>query len=155
MPYYFVKGEIREVQKPELPDWEVGGGPIIPERPSLPPDFERPTLPPREEWPPLPPFFKPGVGLPIPPSPEFPMVPVEPEVDPPEIWPPLPSHPTLPDMTGKTLILVRVFVSRHVNFLRWVVIDHAEAKAKLEKAMEWLKAHPMPPISLPGGAQPK
>lgn len=154
MPYYIVKGEMREVEKPNLPDWEIGGGPILPERPSFP---ERPghglppTLPPKDEWPELPPFLKPGVGLPIPPTVELPWVPVDPEVDPPGIWPPLPKPPELPDLSGKTLVLARFYVSRHVNFLRWVVIDHEEAKGKLQKAMEWLKAN-MPAI--PGRPTP-
>ena len=144
MPYYVVKGQMREVEKPNLPDWEVGQLPEFPERPSFP---ERPghglppILPPKDEWPEVPPFLKPGVGLPIPPSPEFPMVPVDPEIDPPGIWPPLPKPPELPDLSGKTLVLARFYVSRHVNFLRWVVIDHEEAKGKLQKAMEWLKAN--------------
>lgn len=150
MPHYVVSSEapitIKEVQKPNLPDWEIGGGPILPERPTLPPREEwpdLPTLPPREEWPPLPPFLQPGPGLPIPPSIEHPWVPVLPEgeVDPPEIWPPMPGIPDLPDLSGKTLILARFYVSRHVNYLRWVVIDHEEAKGKLQKALEWVKAH--------------
>ena len=154
MPYYIVKGEMREVEKPNLPDWEIGGGPVLPERPSFP---ERPghpiypTLPPRDEWPELPPFLKPGVGLPIPPTVELPWVPVDPEVDPPGIWPPLPKPPELPDLSGKTLVLARFYVSRQVNFLRWVIIDHEEAKGKLQKALEWLKAN-MPAI--PGRPTP-
>ena len=141
MPKYIVRSdgpiEVREVTRPTDPDAEVGGGPIIPDRPTLPPDWERPTLPPREEWPPLPPFLQPGVGLPIPPSPEFPMVPVDPPIDPPPIWPPV--MPELPDLSGKTLVLACFFVSRHVKKYRWVVIDHAEVKAKVEAAKQWLK----------------
>lgn len=163
MPYYVVKGEVRQVEKPNLPDWEAGQLPEFPERPSFP---ERPghpiypTLPPRDEWPELPPWFQPGVGLPIPPTVELPWVPVppDPEVDPPAVWPPMPGHlPDLPDLSGKTLVLARFYVSRHVNFLRWVVIDHEEAKGKIQKALEWIKAH-MPaggitgrPPQRPGG----
>ena len=145
MAYYFVKGEIREVTKPDLPDWEAGQLPEIPGRPEFPGFPERPAqplpphLPPREDWPELPPFLKPGVGLPIPPTVELPWVPILPEVDPPDIWPPLPKPPELPDLSGKTLILARFFVSRHVNFLRWVVIDHAEVKAKVDAAIKWIK----------------
>ena len=146
MPYYVVKGEMRQVEKPNLPDWEIGQLPEFPSRPEFPGFPERPgqglppTLPPRDEWPEPPPWLKPGVGLPIPPSPEFPWVPVDPEIDPPDIWPPLPGGPpTLPDLSGKTLILARFYISRHVNFLRWVVIDHAEVKAKIEKAKQWVK----------------
>ena len=150
MPYYVVKGQMRQVEKPDLPnlpDWEAGQLPEFPGRPEFPGFPERPgqglppQLPPKEEWPPLPPFLQPGVGLPIPPSPEYPMVPVDPPiVDPPDIWPPLrPDFPEMPDLSGKTLILARFYVSRHVNFLRWVVIDHAEVKAKIEKAKQWLK----------------
>lgn len=135
MPKYIISSEspitARELNRPDLPDWEVGGGPIIPERPKPPEDWERPSLPPREDWPPLPPWFQPGVGLPIPPTVEHPMVPVEPEddIDPPDIWPPI-ERPSLPDLSGKTLALARIYVSRHVNFLTWVVIDHEEAKTK-------------------------
>lgn len=150
MPAYVITSDspitAREVNKPDLPDWEVGGGPVEP-----PPGFWGPGgrpgqglpphLPPRDEWPPLPPFLQPGPGLPIPPTPEFPMVPIDPEVDPPAIWPPIPAPPSLPDLSGKTLILARFYVSRQVNFLRWVVIDHEEAKTKLQKALDWLKAH--------------
>jgi hypothetical protein len=150
MPRYVVSSEgpikVTEVHRPDLPDWEVGGGPIIPERPEFP-GSERPghglppTLPPRDEWPPLPPWLQPGVGLPIPPTVELPWVPIpeHPEVDPPDIWPPMPGLPDLPDLSGKTLVLARIYVSRHVNYLRWVVIDHAEAKSKLERAIQWLK----------------
>jgi hypothetical protein len=147
MPKYVVSSE-GPIHVVEVEDGEIGGGPIIPGRPGhglpphLPPRDEWPTLPPREEWPPLPPWFQPGVGLPIPPTVELPWVPVpeNPEVDPPEIWPPLPSPPGLPDLSGKTLVLARIYVSRHVNFLRWVVIDHAEAKGKIERALEYLRS---------------
>lgn len=160
MPKYIITSDspihAREIPGHD-PDAEVGGGPIIPERPTLPPDWERPTLPPREEWPPLPPWAQPGVGLPIPPSVEHPMVPVEPEVtDPPEIWPPVRIPPELPDISGKTLALVRVFVSRHVNYLAWVIIDNEEAKAKAKAALEAIKARlpgTMPPMVPP--RQPK
>lgn len=142
MPSYVVRSdapiEVREIDggTPEHP-WVPGG------RPSLPPDFERPELPPlppRDEWPPLPPFLQPGVGLPIPPTPEFPMVPIPPGTDEEVgIWPPLPSPPTLPDLSGKTLALALIYVSRHVRVLRWVVIDHEEAKEKLQAAIEKVK----------------
>ena len=160
MPYYVVKGEMRQVEKPNLPDWEIGQLPEFPSRPEFPGFPERPghglppTLPPRDEWPELPPWLKPGVGLPIPPTPELPWVPVppDPEVDPPDIWPPMPGIPELPDLSGKTLILARFYVSRHVNFLRWVVIDHEEAKGKIQKAIDWIKAH-MPAGGI-GGVPP-
>lgn len=145
MPHYIVTSEgplkVREVSRPDLPEWEAGQLPVFPERPTLPPGFEKPELPPREEWPPLPPFLQPGVGLPIPPTIELPWVPIDPEIDPPPVWPPMPGIPELPDMSGKTLVLARFYVSRHVNYLRWVVIDHAEAKTKLERAIEWVKNH--------------
>lgn len=150
MPRYVVASE-GPIKVHEIPEGEVGGGPIIPERPSLPPGWEPPTIPPRDEWPPLPPWFQPGVGLPIPPTPEFPWVPVDPPVDPPDIWPPLPGNPSLPDLSGKTLVLACFFVSRHVKLFRWVVIDHAEAKGKIQKAIEWVKAN-MP--ALPGKPTP-
>ena len=120
-------------------DLDFWGG-VRPPRPDFP-DFERPELPPREEWPSLPPWLQPGVGLPIPPSVEHPWVPIpeSPEVDPPDIWPPMPGIPNLPDLSNKTLILATFHVSRHVHFTRWVVIDHAEAKTKLERAIQWVK----------------
>jgi hypothetical protein len=142
MPRYVVESET-PIHVMDLSDVGVGGGPIMPERPSFP---ERPghpivpSLPPRDEWPELPPWLKPGVGLPIPPTPEFPMVPVDPEVDPPVIWPPGPMPPTMPDFSNKTLALARIFVSRHVNFLAWVVIDHDDAKAKWEMIKDKLPA---------------
>lgn len=134
------------------PDWgiEEGGGiGQLPEFPGFPGFPERPGhglpphLPPKDEWPELPPFLRPGVGLPIPPTPELPWVPIDPEegVDPPAIWPPLPMPPTLPDLSGKTLCLAVFYISRHVSVTRWVVIDHAEAKSKLEKALAWIKSH--------------
>lgn len=153
MPHYVVSSEgpikVREVNKPDLPDWEAGQLPTFPERPEFPGFPERPGhpgiphLPPRDEWPELPPWFHPGVGLPIPPSPEHPWVPIppDPEIDPPDIWPPLPKPPSLPDMSGKTLCLAVFYVSRHVSFTRWVVIDHDEAKGKIERAIAWIKAH--------------
>lgn len=68
------------------------------------------------------------------------MVPAEPEVtDPPEIWPPLPGMPGLPDLSGKTLILARFYVSRHVNFLRWVLVDTQETIDKAKAALEVIK----------------
>ena len=145
MPHYVVSSE-GPIKVREIEGGEVGGGPILPEWPTFP---ERPghglppQLPPKEEWPPLPPWLQPGVGLPIPPTVELPWVPVpgEPEVDPPEIWPPMPGMPSLPDLSGKTLVLARFYVSRYVNFLRWVVIDHEEAKGKVQKAIEWVKAN--------------
>ena len=135
MPSYVVSSEgpisVREVSRPELP-------PL-------------PELPPREEWPPVPPWFGGGGGLPIPPSPEFPWVPIPPgpDIDPPEIWPPLPSRPELPDLSGKTLILATFHVSRYVHLTRYVVIDHEQAKGKIEKALQWLKDH-MPAGGIPG-----
>ena len=158
MPRYLVSSDgpisVKPIEAPDLPGWtpehpwvpgEGGpeypstGGPGWPERPGhgLPPH-----LPPKDEWPPLPPWLQPGVGLPIPPTPEFPMVPVDPPpevTDPPEIWPPLPSMPSLPDLSGKTLILARFFVSRHVNFLRWVLVDTDQAVDKAKAALEAIK----------------
>jgi hypothetical protein len=146
MPRYVVTSEgpisVRQVERPDLPDmpsWPTDPdyGIEVPVRPGhgLPP-----SLPPRDEWPPLPPWFQPGVGLPIPPTVEHPMVPVDPEgTDPPEIWPPPRQPIELPDMSGKSLALARIFVSRHVNFLAWVLIDHEEAKAKAQKALDAIK----------------
>jgi hypothetical protein len=163
MPHYVVSSEtplkVREVNVPDLPDWEAGQLPVFPERPGFP---DRPghglppALPPREEWPPLPPWLQPGVGLPIPPTVEHPWVPIPPgpDVDPPDIWPPMPGIPELPDLSGKTLVLARFYVSRHVNYLRWVVIDHAEAKGKIEKAIQWIKDH-MPAGGVGGRPPPR
>lgn len=157
MPHYVVSSEgpiaVREVHRPSLPEgWEppeVGGGPIIPERPSFP---ERPGhglppyLPPREEWPELPPGFKPPEGWERPDwKPEHPWVPGdggEPgEPEPPSIWPPLrPDRPGLPDMTGKTWVLGLLYVSRYAPVYRWVLIDHDEAKSKLTRFVEWVKS---------------
>lgn len=156
MPYYVVQSD-GPIKVREIEGGEVGGGPILPERPSWP---ERPgggplpSLPPRDEWPELPPWLKPGVGLPIPPSPEFPWVPVDPPVDPPAIWPPMPGNPELPDLSNKTLILACFFVSRYVKVFRWVVIDHDEAKSKLQKAIDWVKAH-MPAGGIGGTPPPR
>lgn len=142
MPSYIVKSdgpiEVQEIDggTPEHP-WVPGGRPSFPERPGhgLPP-----SLPPRDEWPPLPPGLQPGVGLPIPPTPEFPMVPIPPGEEPPVgIWPPLPSPPTLPDMSGKSLALALIYVSRHAPVLRWVVIDHEEAKERFDQAVQKIK----------------
>lgn len=144
-PYYIVEGKMREVTKPELPDWEVGGGPIIPDRPSreevldlIREKLEGVELPPREDWPPLPPLppdwrdmLKDYLGQPVQP------LPPDPEVEPPAVWPP--TLPDLPDLTGKSLVLVRVYVSRKVNFLRWVVVDHDELKAKVEDFKKKIK----------------
>lgn len=143
MPSYVVRSdsaiEVREIDggSPEHP-W------VPPSRPSLPPDWQRPELPdlpPRDQWPPLPPFFQPGVGLPIPPTPEFPMVPIPPgEGDGEEgVWPPIPSPPTLPDLSGKSLALAVIYLSRHVKVVRWVVIDHEEAKEKFQQAVDKVK----------------
>lgn len=155
MPSYIVHSEgpihVREVghgspEHPWVPDEPgVGGGPVLPSFPGFP---ERPghglppQLPPKDEWPELPPGLKPGVGLPIPPTVEHPWVPIpeDPEVDPPEIWPPLPEMPGLPDLSGKTLILARFYVSRTVNYLRWVVVDTEETKEKAKAAIEALKS---------------
>lgn len=142
MPSYVVRSdapiEVREIGggTPEHP-WVPGG------RPSLPPDWERPELPPippRDEWPSLPPLgdlFPPGVALPIPPTPEHPMVPLPPEVDPPTVWPPV--RPELPDISGKSLALAVIYLSRHVSVVRWVVIDHEEAKEAFEQAIGKVK----------------
>lgn len=144
MPNYLVSSEgpisVREVSHPGE------GSPshpwVPPSRPALPPDWEMPdlpTLPPRDEWPPLPPWLHPGVGLPIPPSPEHPMVPIDPsEPDGPEIWPPV--RPEFPDMSGKTLALALVFVSRHIAKWHWVVIDHEDAKKKWQAIKDKLPA---------------
>lgn len=143
MPKYIVQSETpitaREVGSgggsPEHP-WEPGGPGIWPS-PGRPGQGLPPQLPPRDEWPPLPPWLEPGVGLPIPPTPDFPMVPIPPEVDPPGIWPPV--KPELPDLSGKTLALALVYVSRHVSKLCWVVIDHEEAEEKIKEAWEKIK----------------
>lgn len=154
MPKYIVQSEspihVRAISAPGEPDIGLPGEPEAPDTggpggwPSFP---ERPghglpiQIPPKDEWPPLPPWLQPGVGLPIPPTVEHPMVPVEPEVtDPPEIWPPIRVPPEMPDLSGKTLALVRVFVSRHVNYLAWVIIDNEEAKAKAKAAIEAIKS---------------
>ena len=137
-------------------------------RPSRPGHGLPPSLPPRDEWPALPPWLdeRPGQGLPlpIPPRPGAPTIPLppDPEIDElPEIWPPLPGgpgFPGIPDLGGKTLALVTIHVSRRVHFVRWMVIDHAEAKSKVQRAVEWLKSR-MPaggiagrPPQRPGGA---
>lgn len=145
MPRYIVQSETpitaRELEggTPEHP-WVPGGG-----RPTLPPGWERPEIPPippRDEWPPLPPgledFLRPGVGLPIPPTPEHPIVPLpDEEIDPPGIWPPI--RPDFPDLSGKSLALALIYVSRHVAKWHWVVIDHEEAKEKFDKAKQAIK----------------
>jgi hypothetical protein len=116
---------------PGSPDIGLPGDPEYPSTgfPGLRPGQGLPPhLPPISEWPPLPPFLQPGVGLPIPPTPEYPMVPVEPDPEAPEIWPPV--RPEFPDLSGKSLALELVFVSRHVARWHWIVIDHADAKAK-------------------------
>lgn len=151
-----------EVLPPEEDGDEGIWGPGIGHRPGhgLPPH-----LPPRDDWPALPPWFdeRPGQGLPlpIPPRPGEPTVPLppDPEIDElPEIWPPLPSLPGVPDLSGKTLALVTIHVSRRVHFVRWMIIDHEEAKSKLRAAMDWLKGR-LPaggiggrPPQRPGGA---
>ena len=153
MPAYVVRSEspieVRELSRPELPPgWEpptVGGGPIIPPRPSLPPDWGRPELPPDFEFPEFPPGFRPPEGWRPDWKPSHPIYPVEPEEpgepDPPEIWPPLrPELPGMPDMTGKTAILALLFVSRHAPVYRWVIIDHDEVKTKLEAFIAWLRS---------------
>jgi len=157
MPSYIVTSDSPITAKgmpglPDRPDWEVGGGPILPEgRPGdiLPPDIRRElrrrieeardSLPPPEEWPELPPDWR--DHLPVLPDWGRPSVPLppDPEVLPPGgIWPP--THlPDLPDVSGKTLALVRVYVSRRVNFLAWTVIDHAAVKEAFEKAVAAVK----------------
>lgn len=138
--------------RPVDPGWgiEEGGfpGQGLPGRPERPGHPIYPTLPPRDEWPSLPPWFEPGVGLPIPPTPEHPMVPIPPgeEVDPPGIWPPV--RPEFPDLSGKSLALAMIYVSRHVRKLAWVVIDHEEAKAKFQALKDKL---PRPGQGLPPG----
>ena len=37
------------------------------------------------------------------------------------------------------MVLVTIHVSRKVNFVRWMVIDHEEAKSKLEKFLAYVK----------------
>lgn len=161
MPKYIVSSEgpisVREVNKPEWerPDWRPETGlPGVPDTggPGRPPwaDWEVPPIPPRDEWPPLPPGlgddlrdrwaerFPPSPGLPIPPTPEFPMVPVEPDPDVPEIWPPI--RPDFPDLSGKTLALALVYVSRRVARWHWVIIDHQEVKDKIKKIKDKLPA---------------
>jgi len=160
MPSYVVHSDgpisVREVNRPEIPDrpdWGVGGGPILPEDrwiDRLPPDVRRElrriidevrnSLPDREDWPPLPPIppdwrdlLGDHIGRPI-----IPMPP-DPEVEPPPIWPPLPEMPDMPDLTGKTLVLATFHISRKVHFTRWVLIDHAECKAKLEALKQKIK----------------
>ena len=121
---------LEEVGEPGqgLPGW---GG--FPERPGhgLPP-----SLPPRDEWPEIPEDI--WDKLPIKPSPEHPMVPISddptaghlPEFPPGVIWPP--PRPELPDLSGKSLVLVRVYVSRHVNYLAWQVVDHECDKGSVQ-----------------------
>jgi hypothetical protein len=155
MPRYVAVSEspISVVSRPDLPDWGSpehpwvpgGEGPGSGGPPLRPGHGLPPQLPPREEWPPLPPFFEPGVGLPIPPTVEHPMVPIPDDPGSPDtgfppgvIWPPV--RPELPDLSGKTLALVRVYVSRHVNYLAWTVIDHAKAKEAFDKLKDRLPA---------------
>lgn len=156
MPHYVVSSEgpisVRAVERPDLPDrpgwtpehpWipgeegpSTGGPPLRPGHPIYP------SLPPKDEWPPLPPFLQPGVGLPIPPTPEFPMVPI-PDPEPGEpappiaVWPPV--IPPMPDVSGKTLALAAIYVSRHVARWHWVVIDHAAAKEAVRRAIDAAK----------------
>lgn len=118
-----------------LPGW---GG--FPERPGhgLPPH-----LPPRDEWPEIPEDI--WDRLPIKPSPEHPMVPIPdepgagqlPEFPPGVIWPP--PRPELPDLSGKSLVLVRVYVSRHVNYLAWQVVDHEATKEAFKAKVDAIK----------------
>lgn len=157
MPKYLVSSDS------EISVQDVGGGspghpwvppsrPTLPpdwQRPELPPDWERPSLPPDFELPPLPPGLAPGPGHPIPPTPDHPWIPVDPAPEEPEVWPPpgvvwppiRPDLPGLPDLSGKTLVLALLYVSRHAPRWGWVVIDHDEAKSFLEKVKDWLKAH--------------
>jgi hypothetical protein len=176
VPKYVVSSDtpikVRQLERPDLPDigspenpWVPGEGggeypdtggpgrwPGFPERPGhgLPP-----SLPPRDEWPPLPPWLEPGVGLPIPPTIEHPMVPLPEGPDEPTgIWPPI--KPELPDLSGKSLALAYVFVSRRVSKLAWVVIDHEEAKEAFQKLKDRLPAGGVagrpPERPTPGGA---
>lgn len=121
------------------PGWGLPKPPGFPERPAHP---IYPTIPPRDEWPPLPPLgdrFPPGVSLPIPPTPEHPIAPLpdDPDIDPPTVWPPVrPDFPELPDMSGKSLVLALLYVSRHEPVWAWVVIDHEEAKEKIKTLVE-------------------
>ena len=108
--------------------WPSPGRPGHPIYPTLPP------IPPIEEWPPLPPH----ISLPIPPTPSHPIAPVPPgEEEPPTIWPPV--KPEFPDLSGKTLALAVIYVSRHEPLVRWVVIDHEEAKEAFKDAVEKVK----------------
>lgn len=142
MPRYVVSSDAPiHVHPIERPEWPVDPDYGI-EGPARPGHGLPPQLPPKDEWPELPPWFQPGVGLPIPPTVEHPWVPIPPDpevTDPPEIWPPLPEMPSLPDLSGKTLILARFYVSRHVNFLRWIVVDTDEALDKAKAALEAIK----------------
>jgi hypothetical protein len=154
MPRYVAVSEapISVVSRPDLPDWGTPENPWVPggEGPSTggpplrPGHGLPPQLPPRDEWPELPP---PVVRPPIPPTIEHPWVPVEPdtpdEIWPPPgvVWPPLrPELPGMPDMTGKTMVLALLYVSRHAPVWRWVVIDHDGAKSFVEKVKDWAKS---------------
>lgn len=147
-------------------DLEVGGGPILPERPSIPrpPAGIWPPMRPDEPWRPVDPGWIGGIvrpphvpGLPTPPAggiggrpPERPQpgpgdggeagqLPVFP---PGAIWPPLP-----PDVHGKWLALVLIAGMPGVRY-RYVVID---ADADMPRPGR-------PDNTLPGGegeAQPK
>lgn len=165
MPRYIVHSEgpisVREVHRPDLPGWTPETGlPGTPEHPWVPgPGFPRPPegwerpelppLPPRDDLiDMLPPGLKPGPGHPIPPMPDHPWIPVDPAPEEPEIWPPpgvvwpplRPEFPGLPDMTGKTLVLALLYVSRTAPRWGWVVIDHDAAKGFVQRVKEWLKA---------------
>lgn len=108
------------------------------------------ALPPREEWPPLPPDWRELLGDRI----GHPVQPLPPETGEPPMppgvtWPP--TLPDMPDFSGKTLVLVRVYVSRRVNFLRWIVLDHDAIKAALKDALERLKDRVPPGFTPPAG----
>lgn len=150
MPKYIVSSEgpisVKEVPGlPDMPDWGDPVHPIAPPggRPGHPIYPVVPPIPPRDEWPPLPPWLQPGVGLPIPPTPEHPMVPIAPgEPDGPDIWPP--PRPEFPDMSGKSLVLALLYVSRHEPKYAWVVVDHEEVKKKWQAVKDKIASIPRP-----------
>ena len=56
------------------------------------------------------------------------------------VWPPLPQPPSFPDLSGKSLALACIYISRHVSVLRWIVIDHDEAKEKFQNIKDKMPA---------------
>lgn len=122
-PGYGVEGGNGDGEAGQLPS-----SPGFPERPA------HPWIPPLPEWPPLPP----GIALPIPPTPSHPIAPLPPDVDPPTVWPPL--KPEFPDMSGKSIVLALLWVSRHEPVWGWVVVDHEEAKEAFKEAVEKIQA---------------